>query len=196
MFAALRALVEREGRKLATSKVAVQGLGNVGAALCGLLHREGVELVVADVDDRAVARIATSIPVQVSDATTIHRTDATVFSPCALGAVLNERSIAELGARMVVGAANNQLATAADGERLRQRGILYAPDYVVNAGGIINCAAEYLCESQADVSDRVGRISKRILAVIERAESDGIAPSTAADRMANEILNRQVAELA
>jgi|SRR5579859_66433 len=191
VFFAMRTLVERNGRTLATTKVAVQGLGNVGAALCELLHREGAELVVADVDDRAVARVAASLPVQVNDVATIHRTDATIFSPCALGAVLNERSIAEVGAHMVVGAANNQLATAKDGDRLRQRGILYAPDYVVNAGGIINVAAEYLGESQDDVGGRVAQIAMRILAVIDRAESNGISPSTAADQMARELLTQR-----
>jgi leucine dehydrogenase len=188
VFSALQALVERAGGRLNKSKVAVQGVGSVGAILCEMLHQQGAELVVADVSEMAVARLAAKLPVEIRDVATIHQTDATVFAPCALGASLNERSIATLGASMVVGAANNQLATEEDGDRLHRRGVLYAPDYVVNAGGVINVAAEYLGESQASVEGRVVGIGQRILAVIARAEAEAIAPSAAADQMAAQIL--------
>ena len=196
VFSALQALVERSGGRLDRTKVAVQGVGSVGSVLCELLHQQSVELVVADVDERAVARLAARLPVEISDVATIHQTDATVFAPCALGAGVNERTIASLGASMVVGAANNQLATEADGDLLHRRGVLYAPDYVVNAGGVINVAAEYLGESQADVESRVVGIGQRILVVIARAEAEGIAPSTAADQMAGQLLARRRTVLA
>ncbi len=127
---------------LSDARVAVQGLGHVGLDLCERLHAAGAALVVADLDQPRLAQAQVRFQAMVVAPHTIHRVGADVFAPCALGGVLNATTIPQLGARIVAGSANNQLATAADGARLAERGILYAPDYVINAGGIINVAAE------------------------------------------------------
>ena len=111
-----------------------------------------------------------------------------MVSPCALGAVLNGQAIAEMRAKIVVGAANNQLATDADGAALAARDILYAPDYVVNAGGIISACAEFLNEDVAKVQTRVARIPLRLSCVFDRAETRRVSPAAVADEMAEEII--------
>ena len=162
--------------------IAVQGVGAVGYGLCKLLVEEGAKLVVADVNaaniERAKALGAQTVPVD-----RIHAVAADVFSPNALGAGLNARTIAELGAPIVCGAANNQLETEEDGARLVERGVTYAPDYVVNAGGIISVSAEYLGESLEAVDTRVHAIPGRVLAVLEAAKRDNVPPHVAADRI-------------
>lgn len=183
VFRAMTALLNRSGRKYSDVTVAVQGLGQVGMALCDLLHTAGAELVVADVN-QARMDLAASRGWKLSSVNEIHRSPADIFSPCALGATLNAGTIKEMSVSMVVGAANNQLATAADAQRLLDQGILYAPDYVVNAGGIINVAAEYLGGNDADVSTRIDRIGDRIVAIIDQAETEAISPAEVADRIA------------
>ncbi|MDH5345860.1 MAG: amino acid dehydrogenase, partial [Gammaproteobacteria bacterium] len=139
--AAARSKLERDD--LAGLRVAVQGVGHVGYHLCRYLHEAGAGLVVADIDSSRVQRAvdefgATGVPLE-----DLLSQDVDVVSPCALGAILNARSIPALRAAIVAGGANNQLETAGDGQRLHDAGILYAPDYVINGGGIINVAAEY-----------------------------------------------------
>jgi leucine dehydrogenase len=162
--------------------IAVQGVGAVGYGLCKLLVEEGAKLIVADVNaanlERAQALGARTAPVD-----RIHAAAADVFSPNALGAGLNARTIPELGAPIVCGAANNQLETEEDGARLVARGVTYAPDYVVNAGGIISVSAEYLGESMEAVDARVRAIPGRVLSVLEEAKRDDIPPHAAADRI-------------
>jgi leucine dehydrogenase len=188
VFLCIEHVLSRRGMALAGSRIAVQGLGNVGAELCLKLHESGAKLVVADVHERAVAQLLASVPAEVVPADAIHRSEADLFAPCALGGSLNRETIPELRAAMVVGAANNQLATAADEAGLQGRGILYAPDYVVNAGGIINVAAEYLGRDQREVLDRVQRIPERLAAVLDRAEATGRSPSDIADAMARNLI--------
>ncbi|MFC3228895.1 Glu/Leu/Phe/Val dehydrogenase [Marinibaculum pumilum] len=127
---------------LADCRIAVQGLGHVGLGLCERLHDAGAALVVADLDRPRLAQAQVRFQAMVVAPHRIHTVGADIFAPCALGGVLNADSIPALDARIVAGSANNQLATAEDGARLADRGILYAPDYVINAGGIINVAAE------------------------------------------------------
>lgn len=188
VFLSIKALLQKRNIALAESRVAVQGLGSVGTALCRLLYQGGVNLVVADIDERSVTRLLADVPAQVVAPAEIHHCEVDLFAPCALGGGLNADTIPEIGAGIVAGAANNQLATPSDGLRLRQRNILYAPDYIVNAGGIINVAAEYLSLDQGEVTKRVNQIPPRLLDVLDRAEIDGIAPSEAADDMAQNIL--------
>jgi leucine dehydrogenase len=185
-------VLSRRGMALAGSRIAVQGLGSVGTDLCRKLHESGATLVVADVHEHAVKRLLADVPAQVVSPDTIHRSDVDLFAPCALGGVLNPETIPHIQASMVAGAANNQLATNADDGRLRARGILYAPDYVVNAGGIINVAAEYLGHSQREVFDCVGRIPARLAAVLDRAQADKQSPSRVADSMARELIEAAV----
>lgn len=186
VFLSIEHVLARRGIALAQSRIAVQGLGHVGAELCRKLHKAGARLVVADVYVQAVARLVGEIPAEVVAAEAVHRSRVDLFAPCALGGGLDPATIPELGAAMVVGAANNQLGTEADGGRLHERGILYAPDYVVNAGGIMNVAGEYLGQRPGEVLDRVRRIPDRLAQVLDRAEATRRPPHEVADAMARD----------
>ncbi|WP_010543310.1 Glu/Leu/Phe/Val family dehydrogenase [Sphingomonas elodea] len=174
----------RLGRELSECTVAIQGVGHVGEALAQLLHGAGARLIVADVDSQRVARVAVATGAEVASSTQVLAARADILAPCALGGVLNAESVAAIRAQLVCGAANNQLATPADGDRLARRGILYAPDYVVNAGGIINVAGEYLGWAPHEVSQRVEATGKRLAAVLDHAEAHGLAPHAAANALA------------
>jgi len=163
-------------------RIAVQGVGHVGLHLCQLLAAEKANLIVSDVNTDNLER-ARALGASIAPVEDIHKLEADLFSPCALGAGLNERTIPELGAPIICGAANNQLATEADGERLVARGVTYAPDYVVNAGGIINVSAEYLGEAADVVDARIRAIATRLLNVLETAKAENVPPHVAADRM-------------
>lgn len=176
------------GMELRGATVAVQGAGSVGTALCHLLARAGVHLVIADIDAARAAALAGKLGAKVVGVDDILSVDAQILAPCALGGVLNSRTIAALKAQLVCGAANNQLATEADGEALRDRGIVYCPDYIVNAGGIINVSAEYMGETTAQVQRRVHQIPNRLLSVLRRANERGRASSIVADELARQII--------
>ncbi len=179
VFLAIQALL---GGEVRGKRVAVQGVGAVGFGLCQLLARDGARLVIADLNAANLAR-ARALGAEVAAAHEIHAVTADLFAPCALGAILNAATVPELGAPIICGAANNQLETDDDGARLLARGLVYAPDYVVNAGGIINVSAEYLGESVAAVDARVRAIAGRVLDVIASAKREGIPPHVAADRI-------------
>ena len=185
--AAVRARLNRSDLKGLT--VAVQGLGNVGRHLCEYLHQAGAELVVADINPASVDHVCRHY-----GATAVHVGDilfqnVDVVAPCALGAVLDESSIARLEAKVVAGAANNQLCTDADGQRLFDAGILYAPDYVINAGGIIACGLEYLKERRASVvSERVANIESTLAQLFEKARVGKTPTNVIADSMARDRL--------
>lgn len=170
-------------------RVAVQGVGAVGFGLVELLHEAGARLVVSDVNKERLDRAA-ALGAEIAPLERIHAVEADVFSPCALGAGLNPDTIPELGAPIVCGAANNQLLTEDDGPRLAARGITYAPDYVVNAGGIINVSCEYLGLPVSAAEARVRAIPDRLILVLEEAKRDGVPPHVAADR----IVRRRLAE--
>jgi leucine dehydrogenase len=184
VFVSIEALL---GGSVQGKTIAVQGVGAVGFNLCKLLNEKGAKLVVADVNRTNLQR-AEVLGVEIAPVDQIHAVAADLFAPCALGAGLNERSIPELGASIICGAANNQLATEADGARLLERGVTYAPDYVVNAGGIINVSAEYLGEAADVVDARVRGIAPRLLKVLEAAKSQGVPPHAAADKIVRERL--------
>lgn len=189
VFLSIRHAVERRlGGHLAGKTVAVQGVGNVGMELCHLLHQDGANLVVADGSPERAARAAHLYGAVVVAPQELLNADVDVVAPCALGAILDERSIARLRAKVVCGGANNQLATPKDGRQLTARGILYAPDYLVNAGGIINVVAEHMGEATAAVDERVRRIPERLSAVFDLAEASGEAPNFVADAMARTIV--------
>ena len=193
VYLSIETVLIQRGLALGQSRVAVQGLGNVGADLCRRLHASGVALVVSDIDDSKIERLLADVPSDVVPSDSIHASQVDLFAPCALGGGLNENSIPEIRASFVVGAANNQLATLVDDERLHGRGIIYAPDYVVNAGGIINVAAEVLGHSRQDVLDHVRRIPNRLAKVLAHAEATGQAPSRVADQLAREIIEHSAA---
>ena len=169
-------------------RVAVQGLGNVGYGLCRYLWQAGAKLLVADVDQSRVRRAVEEFAAEPVAAERIHRVAAEVFAPCALGAVLNHRTIPELAAPIVAGSANNQLAKPEDGAALKARGILYAPDYAINAGGVIDIASEGAGYDLDKVLCRVGHIYDTLSVIFERAQKEDAATDVIADRMAEERL--------
>ncbi|WP_431469700.1 Glu/Leu/Phe/Val dehydrogenase dimerization domain-containing protein [Sphingosinithalassobacter sp. LHW66-3] len=178
------AVRHRLGAELAEVTVAVQGLGSVGRRLCGLLADAGARLIVADISEARVAEMAALHGALPCAPEQIHAADAHVYAPCALGGALTLEVIERLNAAVVCGAANNQLAEPEVDAALAARDVLYAPDYVVNSGGIINVAAEYLGESTLDVEHRVQAIAPRLDALFVRARTEGVAPGAMADRTA------------
>ncbi|HUE48333.1 MAG TPA: Glu/Leu/Phe/Val dehydrogenase dimerization domain-containing protein [Steroidobacteraceae bacterium] len=192
VYLGIRAAVRfRLGRQdLQGLRVAVQGLGGVGYHLCALLAAAGAQLRVADVRPAAVQQVceelrATAVPVE-----EVLAEEVDVLAPCALGAVLTAQSIPRLRARIIAGAANNQLAQGQDAEALQAAGILYAPDYVINAGGIISVAREYhggATEEQV-IADIQG-IPARLTEIFERARRENRTTNAVADQMARELLS-------
>lgn len=171
--------------------VAIQGLGSVGYGVAERLAAAGARLTVADVESSRVARAVSELGAIAVDIDDILTVEADVLSPNALGAILTETSIAALRVAIVAGAANNQLSTSADGARLRARGILYAPDYVINAGGIINVVAEYLGDGDAAaVVARVARIEQRLADIFAAADSLNLPTDAVADAMARQLIGR------
>ena len=172
-------------------RVAIQGVGSVGGGLARLLAADGAVLTLADVDTARAERLAAELGARTAPTETILSTDADIVSPNALGAILSEASIGALRAKVVAGGANNQLATAEDGRRLHEAGVLYAPDYVINAGGIINVGLEYLGHSdEAEVNARIARIPDRLVEVWEESERTGDPAALVADRIAQRLIGR------
>jgi leucine dehydrogenase len=164
-------------------RVLVQGAGAVGADLVRLLRAGGADVLVSDVDEsRAAATGATLVP-----AGDVIGTECDVYSPCAVGGTLNAETIPRLRCRAVAGCANNQLAEPEDGGRLHEAGILYAPDYVVNAGGVIQLVGlEDLGWTEEELEQGLARIGDTLRALFRAASDDGITPAAAAERLAAE----------
>jgi leucine dehydrogenase len=177
---------------LAGIRVAVQGLGNVGYELCRLLHAAGAVLVVTDLNEASVARAKREFGAAVVDPAEILDQDVEVFAPCALGGVLDAQSAAALKATVVAGSANNQLATPEAANLLTEREVLYAPDFVINAGGVISIAAEYLglagSEGRAWVRERIEAIPDRLDGIFGIARRTGHSTDQVARALALEVL--------
>lgn len=170
-------------------RVALQGLGAVGWHLAEYLHKAGAKLVVADVNAGKVSRAQAEFGATAVSVSEILAADVDVVAPCALGAVLNSTSIPALRARLIAGAANNQLATATDGDALQARGITYLPDYLVNAGGIISVAREYRGEGEETaVMNEVAQIRGRVAELLDRIKTSGQTPAREADAWARSLL--------
>ncbi|MCZ6858558.1 MAG: amino acid dehydrogenase [Gemmatimonadetes bacterium] len=169
---------------LADKTVAVQGLGHVGYYLCQALHEEGARLIVTDIDAEKVERVVREFGARAVDADDIYSVTADVFAPCALGAVINDDTLAVLKMEIVAGSANNQLAEDRHGDALEQRGVTYAPDYVVNGGGLISVNAELLGWSMEQAHQKAGEIYGTILGVLDIARDEGIPSYRAARRLA------------
>jgi leucine dehydrogenase len=179
----------RLGRSdLTDVSVAVQGVGGVGYHLCRLLAAEGARLTVADVRPGAVARVCEQFQARAVPVDEILSLETDVLSPCALGAVLNGQTIPRLRARIIAGAANNQFAQGQDGAALPASGILYAPDYVINAGGIISVSREYHGGTEAQVLADIQGIAGRLSEIFERARRENRTTNAVADQMARERL--------
>jgi leucine dehydrogenase len=168
--------------------VVVSGVGKVGYALVRHLVEERCRVTVADVNAEAVERVSADFGTEVAPPEKAHSVACDLFSPCAMGAVLNASTIPELHCEAVVGSANNQLAEPADAERLADAGVVYAPDYVVNAGGVINIAEEVAAQGyhRERAYASVRRIYDTTLAVLETAAAEGITTAAAADRLAEQ----------
>jgi valine dehydrogenase (NAD+) len=177
--------------------VAVAGVGKVGTWLVGHLVEDGAEVLVTDVDPAAVERLQARHPQvkSVPDTDTLVRSPHDVYAPCALGGALDEETVALLPARIVCGGANNQLATPEIAGRLIERGILYAPDYLVNAGGVIQVEDERHGFSFARAQEKASGIFDVALRVFREADAAGVSPAVAADRLAEERM-RSVGRLA
>ena len=170
-------------------RVAVQGVGNVGLNLCRLLHKAGARLTIADVNRQNLQRARDELPVTEVTPVALLFSDVDVLAPCALGNILTSQTIPNIRAKIIAGAANNQLSTEQDGARLAARDILYAPDYVINAGGIINVAHEYFGNSSEEkVLAEVGQIPVRLDAIFAEARESGEPTNIIADRMARRLV--------
>ena len=176
------------GSDLKGLTVAVQGVGNVGADLCSRLADAGAKLVISDPDPSRRDRLAHILDAKVVSVDGFMRVEADIMAPCALGGIFDERAVEQLKAKLICGAANNQLKTPQIGQALRQRGITYVPDYVANAGGIISVSAEYLRENLANVQQRVSDIAPRVLSLLQRASSESRSPADVADDMARSVI--------
>lgn len=193
VFLGVKAAVKRAlGREsLEGLHIAIQGAGSVATGLALHGAAEGARISIADVDQVKAKKLAEAAGGVVVPADEILGLEADVLSPCALGAILDERTIPQLQAPVIAGGANNQLAVPEDGRRLHDRGILYAPDYVINAGGIINICTEYLNDGDASlVRTRIEGIPDRLEQIWAESSSTGQDPATVADAAAQRLIGR------
>jgi leucine dehydrogenase len=169
--------------------VAVQGLGHVGSNLCDLLRREGANLIVTDINKRHVEHAVAAFGAKPVEPGEILTVPCDVFAPCALGAVVNDETLPAFRCSIIAGSANNILLEPRHGEALAERGILYAPDYVINAGGLINVADELEGYNETRATKRVARIHDSVKKIISIAKRDGAPNNVAADTLALERLD-------
>jgi leucine dehydrogenase len=193
VFLGIKAAVRRALGKDSVSglHIALQGAGSVAGGVARLAAAEGAKLSIADVNASRAQALADETNGQVVATDAVLGIEADVLSPCALGAILTEQSIAALNVPIVAGGANNQLATPEDGERIAARGILYAPDYVINAGGIINVSTEYVGDGDASlVRRRIEAIPDRLETIWAESAASGRDPAAVADAMAQKLIGR------
>jgi leucine dehydrogenase len=167
-------------------RVAVQGCGNVATHLCRHLHEEGVRLVVTDIDPAKVKRVVDETGADTVAPEAIYDVEADVYAPCALGATINDDTLARLKVEVIAGAANNQLAEDRHGDLLEQKGMLYAPDYVINGGGVINVYGELHRWPHERSKKKAGEIFDTLLRIFEIARRERMPSYKAADRLAEE----------
>lgn len=170
--------------------IAVQGLGNVAYKLCEYLHNEGAKLVVTDINQAAIDRVVNDFGAIAVAPEEIYSQDVDIFSPCALGAILNDDTIPQLKAKVIAGSANNQLQDSRHGDYLHELGIVYAPDYVINAGGVINVADELYGYNRERAMKRVDGIYDSIERIFAISKRDGVPTYVAANRLAEERIAR------
>jgi valine dehydrogenase (NAD+) len=188
VFQGMRAAAEHRWgtASLAGKRVGIAGVGKVGRALVDHLVADGAEVVVTDVSPEAVRTVRAKHPAvdEVADTAELITSDIDVYAPCALGGALNDETVPVLRAAVVAGGANNQLAHPGVEKTLVDRGILYAPDYVVNAGGVIQVADEIEGFSMERARTRAEKIFQTTAEILRRAADEGVPPSVAADRLA------------
>lgn len=172
--------------ELADKHLAVQGLGHVGYYVCKYLSEDGARLTVTDIDAELVQTAVNEFGATAVKPDDIYAVDADIFTPCALGAVVNDDTLEVLKVDIVAGAANNVLQRAEHGAKLHERDVLYAPDYVINAGGLCNVYGEIHGWTAEQSKQKAGEIYNTLLRIFERAAADGIPTSQAADRVAEQ----------
>lgn len=170
--------------------IAIQGTGSVGSHLCRMLAREGAQLILCDLDDKACGLLCEETGASQVSPETIHAQECDVFAPCALGGVINDNTIAELRCRIVAGAANNMLASERHGDILEEVGIVYVPDYVSNAGGVIFVAEQLHGLDRDSVAVQVDKIRQTCYNILTKARSENIPTYRAADAIAEERMNK------
>ena len=170
--------------------ISVQGVGNVAYPLCEYLHKEGANLIVTDINQAAVDRAVKNFGATAVAPNDIYSQEADIFAPCAMGAIINDETIPQLKVKVVAGSANNQLREERHGDELEARGIVYAPDFVINSGGVINVADELYGYNNERAMKRVETIYDSITKIFAIAKRDGIPSYQAADRMAEERIER------
>ncbi|AQL56117.1 Leu/Phe/Val dehydrogenase [Abyssicoccus albus] len=168
-------------------KIAVQGVGNVAYTMCEYLHDEGAELIVTDINEDSVQRAVDNFGAQAVGIDEIYSVDADIFAPCALGGILNDETIPQLKVKAVCGSSNNQLKEIAKHSKMLQdHGIVYAPDFVVNAGGVINVADELQGYNEERATKKIEEMYDQIGKIFDIAKRENITTAEAADRLAEE----------
>lgn len=170
--------------------VALQGVGKVGHALCGYLVKEGAKVTIADIDVDNLAKAVSDYGVETTPLATVHTSECDIFAPCALGGIVNDDTISDFRCKIIAGAANNQLATEGHGDKLRDLGILYAPDFVINAGGLINVEDELRGYDRARAMKRVEGIYKQLQHIFTMARERGLSTSRAATEYAEDRIRK------
>lgn len=184
--AAIRYQLKREN--LSGLHIAIQGLGHVGFSLARHLNQLGVRLTVSDINPERVQKAVNEFQATAVETHLIHKIPCDVYAPCALGAVMNDTTIDELQTNIIAGAANNQLEHASHGKKLHAMGILYAPDYVINAGGLIFAASKYLETSEEQVNQQIDGIGETLTQIFERSKQENRPISEVTDILAQEKL--------
>lgn len=186
VFRAIQAAVKHvwKSEDLSGVNVALQGCGNVGYNLAKNLHHAGAKLIISDIDVRKTRPLVDEFDAVVVETEEITGVRSDIFAPCALGGVLNDQSIPQLHMQIVAGAANNQLLEDRHGEMLKERGILYVPDYAANSGGVFSGCVELLGWTPGHVSEKVEEIYDTVLSILELAAAENISTNKAADRIA------------
>jgi leucine dehydrogenase len=186
VFRAVQASANRKwgSDSLEGKTIAIQGCGSVGSYLAKELHEAGAKLIISEIDFAKAAKVSKATGAKIVDDNAIFSVDADIFSPCALGGIINDKTIPKLKVQIVAGGANNQLLEERHGDELQRRGILYAPDYVANAGGVINVYGEVAGWDAQRALDKADDIYDTILKVFDIAEAMNIPTYEAADRLA------------
>ncbi len=186
VFEGIKSAVKNKLKKtdLSGLRVAVQGLGNVGYPLVQSLHHAGATLIVSDIDSERVRQVATEFNATPVAPDEIYRVECDVFSPCGLGAIVNAHTLPQFKCKIIAGSANNQLATEHDGLDLFKRGILYAPDYVINSGGLIYASMHHVHKTDAEIAAKTSEIAHTLTEIFIEADIQNKPSSEIADQIA------------
>lgn len=188
-YVALKAAVKHKMKRdsLEGVRIAVQGVGNTGEKICRLLHEEGAHLTVTDIDEEAIQKVVSTYGAKAVSPDEIYHQDVDALVPCAMGAVINDHTIDQLEVKVISGVANNQLAEPRHGEVLSQKGILFVPDYIASAGGMMFAADDIFSTNDQEAAvEKIHGIAQTLAAIFDRAEREGATTTEIADKMARE----------